>query len=99
MLVRLSAMCPDFHWRSAGENKPTAGCELWPFEWEGLSCPCISNLKGHPNLEELFSMDYPDQELISLIYKDLLQIIKKKQEHAIEKWAQNIKRNSPTKYK
>ena len=34
--------------------------------------------------------------LISLIYKDLLQILKQNQEHAIEKWVKNIKRSSPT---
>lgn len=63
MLVRLSAMCPDFHWMSEGRNKRTAADELWPFEWEGLSCPHIGNLKykGCPSWEELFSMDNPDQ--------------------------------------
>ena len=37
--------------------------------------------------------------LTFLIYKDLLQIMKKNQEHVIEKWVKNIKRNSPRKYK
>ena len=122
MLVRLSAMCPDFHWRSEGENKQMPGYQLGPFEGEGLPCPHTRNIKykSCPNCKGLFSMDNPDGNplqysclgnpmdrgalwatgyiLISLIYKDLLQIIKKNQEHAIEKWVKNIKRNSPRKY-
>lgn len=77
-----------------GENKQTPGCETRPLEWEGLHCPCFGNLnyKGCPNWEEFPSMDNPDQGLMSLIHKGLLQTIKKNQEHAIEKWAKDIKR-------
>lgn len=44
--------------------------------------------KGHPHWEGLFSKDFP---VPGLIYKDLLQIIKKNHEHVIEKWAMDVK--------
>lgn len=65
-----------------------AGNKLWSSAWEDLSCPLQGNLKckGHPYWEGLFSEDFPDP---GLIYKDLLQIIKKN--HVIEKWAKDVK--------
>lgn len=56
MLVRLSAMCPDFHCRSEGRegivevNMPLS----------------LTSPKGHLNWEGLFSVTNPSQGLISL---------------------------------